>query len=158
MSQEEIANTIFDDLTEIFSEAGDNEAVADVPTVNKSDNILGEARLGVDLVPRSCWFVNIRDHITGSKWNDLKKKAFRQSGYACEICGEKGDNHPVECHEIWHFDDEAKTQTLLGLIALCPSCHEVKHLGPAELKGKSVAIKQHMMEINGWSDQTPLCQ
>ena len=37
-------------------------------------------------------------------------------------------------HEIWEYDDMrfgnmTHTQTLKGLISLCPTCHKAKHLG-----------------------------
>ena len=35
----------------------------------------------------------------------------------------------MECHEIWEYDDNTHTQTLKGLISLCPTCHKAKHLG-----------------------------
>jgi hypothetical protein len=59
---------------------------------------------------------------------------------------------PVECHEIWSYDDNNHVQTLNGLIALCPACHEVKHIGFASVRGRAQEAKQHMMEINGWDE------
>jgi len=49
----------------------------------------------------------------------------------CETCGGCGPQYPVECHEIWNYDDTRLIQKLDGLIALCPDCHEVKHIGLA---------------------------
>jgi len=59
----------------------------------------------------------------------------------------------VECHEIWHYDDDRQCQTLSGLIALCPSCHEVKHMGFSELRGKKDEAVAHLALVNGWSLQ-----
>jgi hypothetical protein len=66
-------------------------------------------------------------------------------------CGGKGSGHPVECHEIWSFDDKNKVQTLRGLISLCPSCHLVKHFGLAESKGRGEEARAHLKKVNGWS-------
>lgn len=38
---------------------------------------------------------------------------------------------PVECHEVWDYDDDRKIQRLERRVALCPACHEVKHAGLA---------------------------
>ncbi|MHA1067165.1 hypothetical protein ACR9GP_25420 [Enterobacter ludwigii] len=59
----------------------------------------------------------------------------------------------MECHEIWHYDDDWQCQTLTGLIALCPSCHEVKHMGFSGLRGKKDEAVAHLALVNGWSLQ-----
>jgi len=66
----------------------------------------------------------------------------------CEICGGVGPKHPVECHEIWDYNDETHEQTLLGLIALCPQCHQVKHAGLAQIKGKLGQVINQLVKIN----------
>jgi hypothetical protein len=110
-------------------------------------------RLTVELVPRTCWFNNVRSAVSEGQWNYLKKKTSNKANWKCEICGGRGPKWPVECHERWHYDDEYNTQKLCGLIALCPSCHEVKHIGLAELKGKKVEATAHLAIVNGWSYQ-----
>ncbi|GKX58726.1 HNH endonuclease [Leminorella grimontii] len=108
-------------------------------------------RLTIELVPRSCWFDNVRSAISQSDWARLKKKTSREAGGRCQICGGKGPKWPVECHEIWHYDDDNRNQTLVGLISLCPSCHEVKHMGFTELRGKKEEAVAHLALVNGWS-------
>ena len=108
-------------------------------------------QLTVELVPRSCWFSNVRDHVSKSVWDRLRKATYKQSNYRCEICGGRGNKHPVECHEIWHYDDDRYIQTLKGLTALCPDCHRVKHIGLAQLQGYGEQAEAHLAKINGWS-------
>lgn len=111
------------------------------------------SKLTIELVPQTCWFSNVRDHVSSATWDKLRRHTYRQAGYRCEICGGKGEKHPVECHEIWHYDDAAKQQTLVGLIALCPSCHQVKHIGLATIKGKRQEATQHLANVNHWSQE-----
>ena len=40
---------------------------------------------------------------------------------------------------------------LIGLRALCPRCHQVNHLGKANVDGKYDETVLHMAYINGWS-------
>ena len=47
-------------------------------------------------------------------------------------------------HEIWHYDDENFVQTLIGLIALCPSCHKSKHYGRAINVGDDKFVRKHL--------------
>jgi hypothetical protein len=61
-----------------------------------------------------------------------------------------GPKHPVECHEVWHYDDAAHIQRLERMIALCPACHEVKHFGRAQLAGRAQDALNHLMRVNAW--------
>ena len=58
----------------------------------------------------------------------------------------------MECHEIWHYDDTTHVQTLVRLIALCPACHTVKHIGLAEVKGYVAEARSHLTHVNGWTE------
>lgn len=120
---------------------------------NEIQKLFGSPPLQVELVPRTCWFSNVRKNIRSAEWDKLRKATYQKAGHICEICGGQGSRWPVECHEIWHYDDENLTQTLRGLIALCPSCHEVKHIGLATLHGRGQIAQSHLEKINGWTEE-----
>ncbi|EMN8534265.1 hypothetical protein RJO27_003686 [Enterobacter hormaechei] len=107
----------------------------------------------IELVPRTSWFDNVRSAVSSSDWKRLRQQTARTAGWKCQVCGGKGLRWPVECHEIWHYDDDRQCQILTGLIALCPSCHEVKHMGFSELRGKKDEAVAHLALVNGWSLQ-----
>ncbi len=90
---------------------------------------IAQAKLTIELVPKTAWFSNVRDHVSPSEWLKLSRGIIEEADYHCRICGSQGKKHRVECHEIWSYDDTAKLQKLAGLIALCPACHRVKHIG-----------------------------
>lgn len=66
-------------------------------------------------------------------------------------CGGKGPEWPVECHEVWHYDDKTHIQKLRRVIALCPACHEVKHIGFAGSRGRHNEALKHLADVNSWS-------
>lgn len=107
-------------------------------------------KLTIELVPKTAWFKNLRSELSKEQWDRLRKDCYRQANYICECCGGKGDKWPVECHEVWKYDDKNKLQTLIRLISLCPSCHEVKHIGLASIKGRKEIATKHLSKINGW--------
>ena len=107
--------------------------------------------LTIELVPRTVWYSNLRSELSKEQWDFLRRACYRKAEYVCEICGGEGPKWPVECHEIWEFDDSQRTQTLKGLIALCPDCHSVKHIGLAGMLGKGQATRAHLARVNGWS-------
>lgn len=111
--------------------------------------MLNKFPLKIELVPKTCWYSNVRSNVSQARWDQLRKWCYKKAGYKCEICGGVGDAHPVECHEIWHYDDENLIQKLTGLIALCPNCHKCKHPGLAKINGQfdSIVIP-HLMRIN----------
>ena len=108
-------------------------------------------KLTIELVPRTCWFSNVRDHVERTIWDKLRRQTYKDAGYTCQICGGTGSQWPVECHEIWHYDDNTMIQRLGGLIALCPACHRVKHMGLARIHGKAAEATKHLAEINAWT-------
>ncbi len=113
-------------------------------------SVLSKPLLTVELVPKTCWYSNVRDHVDKETWDVLRRSTYKKAGYICEICGGKGKKWPVECHEVWHYDDEKYIQTLRGLISLCPDCHQVKHIGFAGIQGKEKQAKIHLGKVNGW--------
>ncbi len=114
---------------------------------------MSDYKLTIELVPSSSWFDNVRSALSKSEWDNLKKIVYKKANYVCEICGGVGDKHPVECHEIWEYNDKKLTQKLSGMIALCPDCHMVKHIGLAQIQGKYSKALNHFKKINKVSEK-----
>lgn len=110
-------------------------------------------RLTIELVPSTSWFSNVRSEVPAAVWEKLKKVAYKLAHYRCEICSGRGRKWPVECHEVWHYDDASHIQKLVRLIALCPMCHRVKHIGFASLQPDFNDVIAHLMKVNQWSDR-----
>ena len=108
-------------------------------------------RLTIELVPSTSWFTNVRSLVSPEEWDRLRRATYRAAGHRCEICGGRGPQWPVECHEIWEYDERKHIQRLTGLIALCPSCHQVKHFGLARVNGKQEEAGRWLMHVNGWT-------
>jgi len=86
-------------------------------------------------------------------WDRIRSQVYENAGRHCEICGGRGPRHPVECHEVWEYDEAASVQRLVRMIALCPACHEVKHIGLAGVRGRADLARQHLAKVNGWSPE-----
>ena len=112
-------------------------------------------KLSVELIPTTCQYSNVRTTVTKKEWDKIRFMSYEKAEHKCEICGERGKNqgqkHDVECHEIWHYNDETHVQKLVGLISLCPICHLVKHIGRAlAMRKKEVAYNQ-LAKVNKWT-------
>lgn len=108
--------------------------------------------LTIELVPKTCWYSNVRSNVSIQEWDKIRKKCYSIANNKCEVCGDNGRNqgvkHFVECHEIWKYNDEKKEQILIGLIALCPYCHKTKHVGLAQMKGEINIVINQLMKVN----------
>ena len=112
--------------------------------------------MSIELVPQGNWYNNLRSILPQEEWDILRREQYKKAEYKCEICGNQRSKyfdigHPVECHEIWEYDDENKIQTLKGLISLCHDCHRAKHRGKANIDGVGNLIDKHIADVNGWS-------
>ena len=117
-------------------------------------NLHQTLKLQIELVPRSCWWSNVRSNVTSKQWDNIRKSVYLKANYKCEICGEKGTKYPVECHEVWIYDDTTLVQRLGYFQALCPLCHEVKHIGLAGLRGNEERAFNRFKTINQLDDNT----
>ena len=106
--------------------------------------------LYIELIPKTSFFKNLRSELPSSEWNKLRKATYEKAGHKCEICGGQGSRHPVECHEIWDY--VGSKQILMGLIALCPKCHMVKHWGLTQMRGKENIAAAHLKKVNNWTN------
>lgn len=111
-------------------------------------------KLTAELVPKTAWYSNVRSNVSRTEWDKIRHAVYKKAGNVCEICGGIGNNHPVECHEVWEYDEKTHVQKLARMIALCPDCHSVKHLGRAQFVGIYEKAFKHLMKINGWDKHT----
>jgi hypothetical protein len=110
-----------------------------------------DARLTVELVPRPLWGMSLANTLPRAEWDRLRLWVYERADSSCEICGGQGPpRHPLECDEEWEYDDAALVQRLMGLRAICPACHAVKHLGRSFSVGRGEAALTHLALVNGW--------
>jgi hypothetical protein len=114
------------------------------------------SKLTIELVPSTSWGVNVRSMVTRKEWDILRKQAYAKADLQCEICGGVGKRHPVECHEVWDYDDNNNKQVLTSLISLCPSCHMVKHAGRTISIGKEYMLINQLKKVNKYNNAEAL--
>lgn len=103
-------------------------------------------RLTIELVPNPCWEKNVRALVSAREWQRIQKAVFDRAAGICQVCGWQGNLH---CHEVWRYDESTGIQTLETFIALCGFCHEVKHIGFANLHGRYRQAIAHLARVNG---------
>lgn len=133
----------------------DKEEDEEMKLDNVGQSEMGDSgiKLTIELVPETVFFKNVRSEVSKEKWDIIRRKAYQKANYKCGICGGVGNRHPVECHEVWEYDDEKHIQTLKGFIALCPRCHGVKHIGLSQMRGLYDNCVEHLAKVNGWKEK-----
>jgi hypothetical protein len=112
---------------------------------------MGQVILEIEMVPRTCFFSNLRSNLSPKDWQKLREWSIERAGGRCDICGSDNYGRGLECHEIWEYDEQTYTQHLRGLVALCRECHRAKHLALARAKGWEDAARRHLMRVNRWT-------
>ena len=103
-------------------------------------------KLNFQLVPDGCWGANLRSALPKEVWDRLRRAAYARAGGKCSICGRPGR---LEAHEVWEYDDEKHVQSLQNIIAVCPACHAVIHIGRTSMLGREPEAQAHFMKVNG---------
>ena len=119
----------------------------------------GAPKLTVEIIPTSLHGKNPRTVMGRAIWERQRKLVSEAAGNRCEICGGVGKRHAVEIHERYEYDETSAPpcQRVIGLVALCPDCHAVKHLA----RTQKVARQQddpsiyenalrHLASVNDW--------
>lgn len=143
-----------------------------LPTVLPGENRLfhggpPDARIFADPIPASCWFSNVRSHVSRRDWERIRRMVYTRAYDRCEACGRFADRTEqiwLEAHERWEYDlapsDQPfadlgmPVQRLRRLICLCTLCHEATHIGLAGLRGRDEQAMEHMMDVNRWDRAT----
>ena len=103
-------------------------------------------KLEFELVPDGCWYFNLRSILSRGQWDAVRRDAYARAKGRCMICGAAGRLH---AHERWSYDEARGIQKLEDVIAVCPLCHSVIHIGRTQLKGDEAAAAAHYMKVNG---------
>ena len=104
-------------------------------------------KLSFQLVPSTCWYINLRSIIPN--WTEISNK-IRQSN-KCDICGSQLG--PFDAHEVWKYNDSIHIQTLDKIICVCKNCHNTIHIGHAQLEGTAEQAYNWYKNVNNVSDE-----
>lgn len=116
-------------------------------------------KLTVEIIPTSLHGKNPRTVMGRAMWERQRQLVGDAAGNRCEICGDVGKRHQVEIHERYEYDEAARPpcQRIVGLIALCPDCHAVKHLARTRLVARQTGdpsiyenALRHLATVNEW--------
>src|SRR5262249_35022629 len=115
------------------------------------EHLTAPLRLTIELVPATCWGVNLRDVLTRPAWDALRRQVYTAAGHRCALCGAGGQLH---CHEGWRDDDTTHVQLLAGCLVLCVWWLHVRHLGHAALLAAEGRLRfqdvvAHFLRVNG---------
>ena len=103
-------------------------------------------KLTFEMVPEECWYSNLRSILKPKDWDIVRRDAYARAKGRCRICGKSTAR--LEAHEQWSYDEEKALQKLEDVVALCHSCHEVKHISRTQLMGRGQEAMEHFQKVN----------
>jgi hypothetical protein len=102
-------------------------------------------KLFAEMVPQSSWENNVRRWLTSSQWKRVRTAIYALYGGRCAVCRDTPPKGRLHCHEVWEYDDARHIQTLVGLVALCSRCHEIKHIKCSEARALAGTLRYEAM-------------
>lgn len=117
------------------------------------DRTFGGSELYVDLIPKSCWFTNVRYCVRPEDWDKIRKIVYSRARYKCECCGIYciKNKIPIEAHERWDYNYDTNTQKLVRLIGLCKLCHSTTHFGLSRMNGMEEKVSNHLKKVRNFN-------
>lgn len=64
-----------------------------------------------------------------STWDFVRKSAYYNAGYKCEICGREPEKRDLHAHELFSYDYDKQTGKFERVVAICRTCHDGIHSG-----------------------------
>lgn len=125
-----------------------------------------------DMIPATSWGSSLSNLLTKASWDKLRQPLIARHHNICEVCGKQYKT--LDVHEIWDYKDptpeeieasnektrQEKTayyaiglQRLVGLVAICKSCHLCFHLGFARVQDRYQDTVDRLRAVNGWTQQ-----
>lgn len=98
----------------------------------------------IDMIPETCFYSNVRDHITKDAWKAIRDNLISASGGNCVSCGDK-HGYKLEAHEIFSYKDGV--QILENIVPLCRICHLCQHPGYAGVIGETGSVINKICEV-----------
>ena len=129
------------------------EPAIPIDTFPGEDRTFGGSTLGLDLIPSTCWFTNVRSCVAQADWKRIAMGVRKRANKHCELCGSTAvpaEKIYLDAHERFEYVDGV--QVLRRLLCACSKCHLVLHFGHARATGQEDVAREHMAKVNGWDD------
>lgn len=86
----------------------------------------------------------------GTTWNFMRKQAYYNAHYKCEICGREPEKRDLHAHELFSYDYNRTTGTFKRVVAICRTCHDGIHSGrllTMYKKGNPLYPKSYVLKV-----------
>jgi len=114
------------------------------------------------LVPAPLWGKSVHNALTRKNWRSLRQTVLEAAANTCRYCEAQYDSGMI-CHEVWAYNDEDYTATLIEFVMVCRDCNAVLHVGKSLLIGdrkgsagmldRGEQAVQHLRNVNAITDQ-----
>jgi hypothetical protein len=110
-------------------------------------------RLVPELVPKPLWGISASKTLRFA-WKKIRQDVLAAANQKCELCDHEPNPYygdPLNCHEVWHYDDRHAVATLIQLRAQCNDCDSAVHIGRAIVHGAGDKAFAQLQKVNSIS-------
>jgi hypothetical protein len=109
---------------------------------------LQELKLRPHLVPKPLWGKSAANLLKRAAWERIRRDVVLTAHNTCQVCSDALPGSALNCHELWAYDDEHGTATLVGLRMQCRNCDSAVHMGRAVKRGFGKAAIAQLVKVN----------
>jgi hypothetical protein len=113
-----------------------------------STSVKQELKLMPNLVPKPLWRKSAANLSKPAAWARIRRDALEAAHRTCQVCSDPASASDP-CHEVWDYDDERGTATLVGLRIQCRNCDIAVHMGRAVKRGLGNEAIAQLVKVNG---------
>lgn len=100
------------------------------------------------LVPKPLWRKRAARLLKHGGWERIRRDTQEAAHGACQVCSDPVSTSDP-CHELWDYDDERGTATLVGLRIQCRKCDAAVHMGRTVKRDLRDMTKAQLVKVNG---------
>ena len=105
-----------------------------------------DRKLKFELIPDGCFKYNLRNILSKTEWDYIKKVVKASANGTCMICGKK--TYRLDAHERWSYNEKDGIIKLEDVLAVCTDCHAVIHINRTFIKGDEERAEKHYRKVN----------
>jgi hypothetical protein len=103
-------------------------------------------RLVPELIPEPLWKLSAANLLPRAAWQAIRRDSLTAFDERCVACGfAPPEGKGLYCDELWNYNEDSGTVTLVGFRMLCRACSDARHFGRA---GRE-ETRAHLAEVNG---------
>ncbi len=111
--------------------------------------------INYDGTPTECFGITFKNLLPVKEWDKIRREVYKREKHTCEFCKRNCFEHnfPIHAHEKWEYKHNSGTRKLVKIMAACPQCHAIQHIGRQKIlyNNNQISIKEFIQNFRHYS-------